>query len=169
MWVGGAQVHSLMGLSVEAASSLNIIIRCLEGNHAPITKCFLALLICNYCITASHCPFLLCVCVCARNRCIPHLSIITRVNISDDVMVSDRWLICSWAGKRRNQSGFTHVHTHRHIWSLLFYQLIFEVDVIRNVCSDRCYLSNKTLVLQVWRAAYSWLCWGLTTKRLVTE
>lgn len=30
------------------------------------------------------------VCVCVCNRCIPHLSIITRVNISDDVMVSDR-------------------------------------------------------------------------------
>ena len=70
----------------------------------PITTCFSTLLICNYCITASHCLFPLRVgvggvggvegvyvrvCVCPRNRCISHLSIIMRVNISDDVMVSD--------------------------------------------------------------------------------
>ena len=40
-----------------------------------------------YCKPLSISPPLY-VCVC--NRCIPHLSIITRVNISDDVMVSDR-------------------------------------------------------------------------------
>lgn len=50
--------------SVEAASKyLNIIIRCSEESHVPITKFFSTLLICNYYITANHCLFLLYVCV----------------------------------------------------------------------------------------------------------
>ena len=130
-------MHTRTSLSVEAALYLNIILRCLEGSHVPVTKCFSAsphIQLLYYCKPLSIPLLSVCVCVCVCNRCIPHLSIITRVNISDDVMVSDRWLICSWAGKRRNQSGLTHTHTHSHthtpcmifIFSaLLFYQLIF--------------------------------------------